>query len=261
MFSELTGNERVTFCNTGSEAVMAAMRVARAVTGRNKVVVFNGAYHGQFDEVLVKGVVRPDGAPRTLAVAAGIPPSATENVVVLDYATPAALQWIEQNAQDLAAVVVEPVQSRHPDLQPVEFLRRLRSITETSGTAFVMDEVVTGFRVHLGGMQATDGNPGRPRHLWEGRGRRAADRRIWRARRNSWMPWTAAPGAMATLPYRRSASPSSPGTFVRHPLALAAALAVLTHLKAGRSSSARADRGSHIESRPPSWPNSSRRTG
>ncbi len=108
LFSELTGNERVTFCNTGSEAVMAALRVARAVTGRNKVVLFNGAYHGQFDEVLVKGVNRPDGTPRTLAVAAGIPSSSTENIVVLDYATPAALQWIEQNARDLAAVVVEP---------------------------------------------------------------------------------------------------------------------------------------------------------
>ena len=70
----MTGHERVTFCNTGSEAVMAAMRVARTVTGRDKVVIFNGDYHGQFDEVLVKGVQRAGAAPRSMPVAPGIPP-------------------------------------------------------------------------------------------------------------------------------------------------------------------------------------------
>ena len=64
MFCEMTGNERMTFCNTGSEAVMAAMRVARTVTGRNKVVLFAGAYHGMFDEVLVKGVKKA-GVPHS----------------------------------------------------------------------------------------------------------------------------------------------------------------------------------------------------
>ena len=69
----MTGNERMTFCNTGSEAVMAAMRVARTVTGREKVVIFNGDYHGQFDEVLVKGVGRTAATPPVVPIAPGIP--------------------------------------------------------------------------------------------------------------------------------------------------------------------------------------------
>ena len=85
LFTEMTGNERMTFCNTGSEAVMAALRVARAVTGRDKVVMFNGAYHGQFDEVLVRSARRPGGPPRSAPIAAGILQSAVENMVVLDY--------------------------------------------------------------------------------------------------------------------------------------------------------------------------------
>src|SRR5205085_6274101 len=62
-----------------------------------------------------------------------------------------------RNASDLAAVIVEPVQSRHPSLQPVDFLREVRKITEESGTALIFDEVVTGFRAHPGGCQALFG--------------------------------------------------------------------------------------------------------
>ena len=153
MFCEMTGNERMTYCNTGSEAVMAAVRVARTVTGRNKVVMFAGAYHGMFDEVLVKGI-KKDGAPHAAPVAPGIPKNKVENIVVLDYGTRESLEWIRQNAKDLAAVLVEPVQSRHPHLQPREFLTELRDITQKAETALIFDEVVTGFRAHLGGCQA-----------------------------------------------------------------------------------------------------------
>ena len=78
-------------------------------------------------------------------------------MVVLEYGESESLDWIRQNAHELAAVIVEPVQSRHPELQPFEFLRALREITADAGVAFVMDEVVTGFRVHPGGMQAVIG--------------------------------------------------------------------------------------------------------
>ena len=64
MFCEMTGNERMTFCNTGSEAVTAAMRVARTATGRSKVVAFSGSYHGMFDEVLAKGFRTKNGEPQ-----------------------------------------------------------------------------------------------------------------------------------------------------------------------------------------------------
>ena len=150
LFCELTGNERATFCNTGSEAVMAALRVARTVTNRERVVVFEGAYHGQFDEVLVKSART---SRRSLPVALGIPAEAVANITVLPYGESESLEWVREHQNELAAVVVESVQSRHPALRPKEFLAELRRITEASGTAFVFDEVVTGFRMHPGGMQ------------------------------------------------------------------------------------------------------------
>ena len=230
LLCELTGNERVTFCNTGSEAVMAAMRLARTVTGRDKIVVFNGDYHGQFDEVLVKGVQHAGAAPRSVPVAPGIPHAAVENMIVLEYATPATLEWLREHAGELAAVVVEPVQSRHPSLQPFEFLRAVRAITEASGTAFVLDEVVTGFRTHPGGIQALAGiradmatygkvvGGGLPIGILAGctRFMDALDGGAWRFGDAS------VPEVGVTF---------FAGTFVRHPLVLAAALAVLEHLK------------------------------
>ena len=87
MICDFTGNERATFCNTGSEAVIAAMRVARTVTGRDKVVFFAGDYHGMFDEVLVKGFKR-GGVPQSVPVAPGIPREKAANVIVLEYGTP-----------------------------------------------------------------------------------------------------------------------------------------------------------------------------
>ncbi len=229
LIRELTGNERVAFCNTGSEAVMAAMRVARAVTGRDQVVLFSGAYHGQFDEVLVKGTRRA-GEPATTPAASGIPSGSVGNVTVLEYATAESAAWIRANADNLAAVIVEPVQSRRPGLQPRAFLEELRAITERSGTALVFDEVVTGFRTHPGGMQAvfniradmaTYGKVvggGLPIGLLAGKARfmDALDGGEWRYGDDS------APEADVTF---------FAGTFVRHPLALAAARAVLLHLR------------------------------
>lgn len=229
LISELTGNERVAFCNTGSEAVMAAMRIARAVTGRDKVVVFEGAYHGQFDEVLVHSTHR-GATPKSLPVAAGIPTAAVQNMVVLEYAASASLQWIREHASDIAAVIVEPVQSRRPQLQPTGFLRELREVTMKNDIAFVMDEVVTGFRVHPGGMQAVLGiradlvtygkvvGGGLPIGIVAGAARfmDALDGGQWQYGDDSF------PQIGVTF---------FAGTFVRHPLALAATHAVLLHLR------------------------------
>ncbi|MEM7594468.1 MAG: aminotransferase class III-fold pyridoxal phosphate-dependent enzyme, partial [Cyanobacteria bacterium P01_A01_bin.83] len=150
MVTEFTGMERVAFCNTGSEAVMAALRLARTVTGRNTVAIFKGGYHGTFDEV----IVRSGANHKSLPAAPGIMASMFENILVLDYGTPESLEILRNQADDLAAIMVEPVQSRKPGLQPVEFLRDVRELTEKSETAFIFDEVVTGFRVHPGGAQA-----------------------------------------------------------------------------------------------------------
>jgi amino acid adenylation domain-containing protein len=151
---ELTGMERAAFCNSGTEAVMIALRLARTVTGREKIALFGGSYHGFFDEVLVRAGKAADGSLRMAPVAPGIPMSAADNVLVLEYGEPESLEILKAHASELAAVLVEPVQSRRPDLQPVSFLRELREITSQSGTALIFDEVITGFRVHPGGVQA-----------------------------------------------------------------------------------------------------------
>jgi len=222
-------HERVTFCNTGSEAVMAAMRVARTVSGRERVVVFSDDYHGQFDEVLVKGG-RKSAAPRALPIAPGIPPSSVSNMTVLQYGAPESLQWIRDNASDIAAVMVETVQSRHPEHRPIEFLRELRTITTDGGIAYVFDEVVTGLRLHPRGAQGLFGieadmatygkifGGGMPIGLLAGKAKYmdALDGGAWEFGDDS-VP-EVAPTFFA-------------GTFVRHPLVLAAADAVMQHVE------------------------------
>ena len=226
---ELTGNERATFCNTGSEAVMAAMRLARTVTARNKVVLFAGAYHGMFDEVLLKGT-RRNGVPHSQPIAPGIPNESVSNMIVLDYGTPESLEYIRQHASELAAVIVEPVQSRRPGFVPIEFLKEIRKITEQSETAFIFDEVVTGFRVHPGGAQALFGiradlatygkvvGGGMPIGILAGKAKfmDALDGGMWQYGDDSF------PETGVTF---------FAGTFVRHPLALAAVRAILQQLK------------------------------
>ncbi|MBV8436658.1 MAG: amino acid adenylation domain-containing protein [Silvibacterium sp.] len=223
---ELTGMQRVTFCNTGSEAVMGAMRLARTVTGRNLVVLFTGDYHGSFDEVLVKAV----GNRRSMPVAPGIPRESVANILVLDYGTPESLEVIRQRADEIAAVLVEPVQSRHPELRPAEFLREVRKITEQSGSCLIFDEVVTGFRTHAGGMQAVYGI--------------RADLATYGKVVAGGLPVGVIAGSPAYMDaldggqwqYGDDSFPQVgvtfyAGTFMRHPLALAAVRASLEHIK------------------------------
>ena len=226
LMRDFTGLERVAFCNTGSEAVTAAIRVSRTVTGRSKIVMFAGAYHGIFDEVLV----RPGPDHSALPIAPGIEPGAIENVLVVEYGSDEALAVLRAHAHEIAAVLVEPVQSRRPELQPREFLHELRRITAEAGIALVFDEVVTGFRIHPGGAQAWFGvkadiatygkvvGGGLPIGIVAGAARfmDALDGGAWNYGDDSF------PEAGVTF---------FAGTFVRHPLALAAAKAVLEHLR------------------------------
>ncbi|KAF1677376.1 hybrid non-ribosomal peptide synthetase/type I polyketide synthase [Bacillus sp. SKDU12] len=147
-----TGVERVAFYNSGTEAVMVALRLARAATGRKKVVAFSGSYHGTFDGVL--GVASTKGgAASANPLAPGILQSFMDDLIILHYNNPDSLDVIRNLGDELAAVLVEPVQSRRPDLQPRAFLKELRAITQQSGTALIMDEIITGFRIGLGGAQ------------------------------------------------------------------------------------------------------------
>jgi iturin family lipopeptide synthetase A len=229
LMCELTGMERAAFCNTGSEAVLAAVRLARTVTGRVKIATMSGAYHGINDEVLVRGSMI-DGKPKTIPIAPGIPQHAVDEVLVIEYGTAAGLELLKAHAHELAAVLVEPVQSRQPDLQPVEFLREVRRITEESETALIFDELVTGFRVHPGGCQA----------LWGIK----ADMATYGKVIGGGMPIGALCGKAMYLDaldggqwqYGDASFPEVgmtffAGTFVRHQLAVRSALSVLSRIK------------------------------
>ncbi|WP_272037598.1 non-ribosomal peptide synthetase [Paenibacillus sp. JJ-100] len=150
--SRITGMERVAFYNSGTEAIMVALRTVRAATGRSKVVIFSGSYHGTFDGVL--GVSHPDADATAYPMAPGIEANFVRDVIMLNYNKPESLEFISKYSHELAAVLVEPVQSRRPDLQPRKFLQQLREITSDSGTALIFDEVITGFRIGLEGAQA-----------------------------------------------------------------------------------------------------------
>lgn len=149
MINEMTGSERVAFCSTGSESVLGAMRIARTVTGREKIIVFTGSYHGINDEVILRGSKSGHSYP----AAPGINSQSVSNMIVLDYGTAESLQIIREMAADVAAVLVEPVQSRRCDFHPVEFLKEVRKITLESNTCLIFDEIITGFRVHPAGAQ------------------------------------------------------------------------------------------------------------
>lgn len=226
MIARMTGMERVAFCNTGSEAVLGAMRLARTATGRDTVVMFDGDYHGILDEV----IVRKGRNGRSLPAASGIPRSAVENVVILEYGADESLDAIRRLGKDIAAVLIEPVQSRKPGLQPKAFVQKVREITREIGAAMIMDEVITGFRVHQRGAQGVFGvhadlatygkvvGGGMPIGVIAGMAQfmDGLDGGYWQYGDNS------APTAGVTY---------FAGTFVRHPLALAAARAVMTILE------------------------------
>lgn len=228
LISEFTGMERVGFCNTGSEAVMGAMRIARTVTGRKKIAIFNNSYHGIFDEVIVRGTKQL----RSLSAAPGILANAVENVLVLDYDSPSSLEVLRQCAHELAAIMIEPIQNKYPTLQPTAFVQQLREIATKGGAALIFDEVVTGFRVAPGGAQEFYGV--------------RADIATYGKIIGGGLPFAAIAGNSQWLDaldgghwqYGDDSYPEAgvtyfAGTFVRHPLALAAAHASLLHIKRG----------------------------
>ena len=229
LVTELTGHERVAFANTGSEAVLAAMRMARTCMSRDKIVVFAGSYHGIFDEVIYRGS-NVGGQRRTLPAAPGIPDSALGNLLVLDYGSDESLEIIQAQAHEIAAVISEPVQGGNPTYLPTEFLRKLRRVTEENNVALIFDEVVTGFRTHPAGIQGITGiqadlatygkvcGGGLPIGIVAGSSRfmDSLDGGQWQYGDDS------RPEANMTF---------FAGTFMRHPLALAACTAVLRHLK------------------------------
>jgi amino acid adenylation domain-containing protein len=228
LISEFTGMERVGFCNTGSEAVMGAMRIARTVTGRKTIAIFTNSYHGIFDEVIVRGTKQL----RSLSAAPGILANAVENILVLDWNSEESLQVLRERGSELAAIMTEPIQNKYPTVQPREFVQALRQIADKAGCALIFDEVVTGFRIAPGGAQEFYGV--------------RADIATYGKVIGGGLPFAAIAGNANWLDaldgghwqYGDDSYPEAgvtyfAGTFVRHPLALAAARATLLHIKRG----------------------------
>ena len=149
--------EMVRFVNSGTEATMSALRLARAFTGRSKIIKFSGCYHGHADMLLVQagsGV-----ATMGLPDSPGVPAEATSNTLIANYNDSEAVEELFRiYPDDIAAIIVEPVAANMGLVLPGPgFLEQLRNICTRFGALLIFDEVMTGFRVALGGMQERTG--------------------------------------------------------------------------------------------------------
>ena len=163
LFCEMVpGVEKVTFCNSGTEATMYALRLARATVGRPLVAKFEGGYHGAHDLLAVSyGRPLPDPDlfgpledPVAIPESPGLAEGAWKDTIVLPYNHPAAFDKILRYADRLAAVIIEPVQGAAGTIPAErEFLAELRRITRQIGAFLIFDEVITGFRLAPGGAQ------------------------------------------------------------------------------------------------------------
>jgi glutamate-1-semialdehyde 2,1-aminomutase len=152
------GADFVRFSNSGTESTMDAIRVARGYTGREKVIKFEGGYHGHHDDVLVsiqppRDVMGPDDAPNTVPASAGIPLSRLAETVVAPYNNPDALEAIlEAHAGQIAAILIEPVQFNIGVVPPNPgYLERVRELATAHGAVLIFDEVKTGVVLAYGG--------------------------------------------------------------------------------------------------------------
>ena len=155
--SFMPGLEMLRFVNSGTEATMSALRLARAFTQRHKVIKFSGCYHGHADLLLVQagsGV-----ATLGLPDSPGVPPGAVQDTLVAAYNDAQSVaDLFEQFPGEIAAVIVEPVAGNMGVVPPQPgFLEELRALTRAHGALLIFDEVMTGFRVHPGGAQTLYG--------------------------------------------------------------------------------------------------------
>jgi glutamate-1-semialdehyde 2,1-aminomutase len=160
------GVEKVTFCNSGTEATLYALRLARATTGRPLIAKFEGGYHGTHDLLAVSfGRPRPNADPfgpiedpTAIPESPGLAEGAWKDTIVLPYNHPSAFDKILQHADRLAGVIIEPVLGAGGTIPATrEFLSELRRITSKIGAFLIFDEVITGFRLAPGGAQEVYG--------------------------------------------------------------------------------------------------------
>ena len=157
MTSQLPWLEKVRFVSSGTEAVMSTLRVARAVTGRSKILKFEGCYHGHCDSLLVKA---GSGLAGTSASdSAGVSPQVAQETLVAPLDDEEALEKIfAQYPLQIAAVIIEPLPANFGLIvQKQKFLKKVAELCEKNCTLLIFDEVISGFRVDLGGMAALTG--------------------------------------------------------------------------------------------------------
>lgn len=150
----------VRFCNTGSEAVAAALRLARAATGRDKVIKFEGHYHGWFDDLLVSvhpplDLAGPRASPRSVPGTKGQASHVLDDIVVLPWNDLDVLEnFMMSQGDECAAVIMEPVMCNTGCILPKDgYLEGVRDLCTQYGTVLIFDEIITGFRLGLGGAQ------------------------------------------------------------------------------------------------------------
>jgi glutamate-1-semialdehyde 2,1-aminomutase len=146
--------QKIRMVNSGTEATMSAIRLARGFTGRDKIIKFIGCYHGHSDGLLVKA----GSGALTFGVpsSAGVPKSVAQHTLTVSYNDTAGVEALfKEYADEIAAIIVEPVAGNMNCVLPAEgFLQNLRALCDASGSLLIFDEVMTGFRVAIGGAQA-----------------------------------------------------------------------------------------------------------
>ncbi|MFA6235780.1 MAG: glutamate-1-semialdehyde 2,1-aminomutase [Bacteriovorax sp.] len=157
LISKLPHIEQLRFVNSGTEAVMTALRLARGVTGRNKIIKFNGCYHGHVDSMLIKAGSGLAGTAE--ASSAGVPEGVAQDTLILELGDIAGIKKCFQDHKDqIAAIIIEPLPANNGLLiQPLEFLKFLREICDQNKSLLIFDEVISGFRVAFGGMSEITG--------------------------------------------------------------------------------------------------------
>ena len=151
--------EQVVLCGSGSEATYHALRLARAVTGRDKIIKFQGHYHGFHDYVLRNTTSEPQMIGKRDPASTGMLDAAIDATLVARYNDAESVRALfREHGSDIAAVIVEPIAHNSPSILPIDgFLADLRTICDEQGALLIFDEVITGFRHHLGGFQAICG--------------------------------------------------------------------------------------------------------
>jgi glutamate-1-semialdehyde 2,1-aminomutase len=226
--SVIPGAEQVVLSGSGTEAVMVALRIARAFTGRPLVVKFEGHYHGWSDGAFVStgyaaAASGPSEHPRSVPGTAGLPASATDAVLVAPWNDLAAVRALfAGHGKAIAAVIAEPLMANGGVIAPDPgFLEELRRLADEHGSLLIFDEVITGFRLALGGAQEYYGV--------------RADLAVFAKAIAGGVPMSAVTGPRAILEMVGEGRPAHHGTFNGNPLAAAASIATIGYLAEHRA--------------------------